>query len=135
MTNLPQTISDKVKLWELCEVDTPLREMLEKEFRRFSKEENDISKEELFKLSFLDNQRITAYFLPLSDSYSKYGSIITLVNVEMTDNEKEEFYNAVRQGCKTKGKMQFHAIVGTPPIYSIVEIDTKDIYKIEPYKN
>lgn len=138
MTNLPKTISDKVKLWELCKEDNPLKELLEEEFRRFSKEENTVSREELFKISFIDNHRINVSFLPKSPSFEKYGLFLTLLSVEMTDEEKDQIYKSVIENKRTKGKMRFKTIkaVASSDYESlikeeVVEIDIDDIYEIQ----
>lgn len=68
---LPESISLKVKMWEACREDNPLKSILEEEFRLFQTKKNDVTKEELFKVSFMESRRLHVSFLPKTTSYEK----------------------------------------------------------------
>ena len=134
MVRIPETIFEKVLLWEACEKDNPLRTILETYFVQFIRQ-NDLTVEELFKTSFTDNLRMRVSFLPTTPSYEKYGRHATLISVEADDNEKERLYNSVMSGRKTKGKLRFKALLEKWPVKEeIIEIDTNDIYLKEDFK-
>jgi len=130
MIEIPKKISDKVLLWNACEDGNPLKAELEKHFRRFVEEENDLSIEELFMRSFIDNHRMNVSFLPKTASYEMYGSFATLVNVDIDDSEKERLYHSVANGCKTKGRLKFKGIT-MQNRNATIEVDTNDIYALE----
>lgn len=137
---LPESISLKVKMWEACREDNPLKSILEEDFQIFKTKKNDVTKEELFKASFMESRRLQVSFLPKTTSYEKYGPCATLISVEMTNEEKESLCRAVCEGRKTIGQMKFRTTeVEMSPDYGvhvkedIIEIDTRDIYEIMIY--
>ena len=134
MIELPEAISEKVLLWEACEKDNPLRQILEAQFAQFIMQ-NDLTLEEMFKNSFMDNLRMNVSFLPTTPSYEKYGRFATLISVEADDKEKERLCNSLMADRKTKGKLRFKALLDIFPVKEeIIEIDTNDVYAIEVLK-
>lgn len=128
---IPESISQKVTLWEACEFASPLRMELEKHFKAFA-ENNDFSIQELFKVSFLDNCRLNLYFLPASRSYYDYGSFATIVGVNLDEDEIKRMTLSVLKGEKTHGIMPVKALYGEKVNSNEqnIEINTKDVYKV-----
>lgn len=99
-------------LWDASEHNLDLRNLIEKELKQRIQNNENFSREYLFKICKIEEHAITISFIPTTEAYKKYGPHIT-IDIILEEEEKNEIsqnYNS-EPSTNSYGRMKAKALV------------------------